>query len=219
MMHKLGFLGPLVIGVVIFTASVAGAQTADPAAPAAPASAAPAPGAPAPAPAGEEESPARFRWGISAIGGPYLYSGQSGGLGGVDVRLGVQLNRDMAVYGQPIFLVGAGVSSGAAGASASALAVYGAGALFDYTLADMVYLAIGPEFLAGGTGASSTVGGVKAEGSAGAFFSVAARAGIALSSKNPQRRKAFTIGLDFHSVFVSGGPLIIPGIALGYESF
>jgi hypothetical protein len=213
-----GSLSTFSAAAILLFATVASAQEPAPAAPAAPAAGAAA--APAPTAGQPEETPGRFRWGISALGGPYFYNGASGGLGGVDVRIGYQLNGDLAIYGQPSLMIGGGAKAGASGASASALAFYGIAALADYTLADMVYLAAGPEILAGGTGASevSTTGG-KASASSGAFFSVAARAGLALGSKKPERRKAFTIGLDFHCTFVTGGPLIVPAVALGYEAF
>jgi len=35
----------------------------------------------------------------------------------------------------------------------------------------------------------------------------------------PNRRKAFTIGLDFRSVFNPGDPVLIPCLALGYDAF
>ena len=69
--------------------------------------------------------------------------------------------------------------------------------------------------------ASTSVSTTSASASAstGPYFSVAARAGLAFGSMRPQRRKAFTIGLDFRTIFNPGDPVIVPCLALGYDSF
>jgi len=218
--------------LLLFSRSASAADDAAPA-PAAPAAPAAAPAAGAPAPAGEAAAEAepgsRFRWGISALGGPVIYGGGGGthGGGGVDLRFGAQINNMFAVYGQPVFLVSGGqtVSAGAGGASVSQSAFIfgGVGVLGDVTLADLVYLAAGPELMAiggGGVSATSGAGGSSSSVSAGTgtFFSVAARAGLALGSVKPTRRKAFTIGLDFRAIFTSN-VTVAPLVALGYESF
>ncbi len=170
----------------------------------------------------DPEEKGRFRWGISALGGPLFTGGGSGGVGGVDVRLGAQINRMIGVYAQPVALIGAGASSGVAGSSASALVAGGIGVLGDFTFGDIFYVAAGPELMsATGGGSSVSVGGVNQSTSAyaGTFFSVAARTGLVLGSMKPERRKAFQIGLDFRMIFTSGDPTIVPLLALGYEAF
>ena len=144
----------------------------------------------------------------------------SGGAGGLDARLGMQLSSMLGIYAQPLLLVGAGASADANGASATGLALYGVGAMVDATLADLFYVGGGPELLYGGVGtASATSGGAaSASASSGAFFSVAGRTGLAFGSKRPERRKAFTLGLDMHVVF-AGGAAFLPMLALGYEAF
>jgi hypothetical protein len=192
------------------TTTAAPPTEAAPAAPAAPAAA---------EPSTEADKP-RFRWGISPFGGPLLYSGNSGGAGGIDVRFGVQWNKLLGFYAQPALLLGGGVSASSTGGSASAVALGGVGFLADVTLIDLFYLAAGPEILGGGSGAeSASTTGVSAGAASGAFFSINARAGIALGSMKPDRRQAFILGLDFRSIFVPGGAAVMPGIALGYESF
>lgn len=205
-------------------AQAAAAPAAAPAAPAA--SAAPSPTSAAPA-AGStqadgdsEGQKARFRWGISGMGGPYFQGGNSAGAGGVDVRLGVQLTDKFAVYGQPAAIIGGGASAGPGGAKASALVMGSFGALADLTIADLFYVAAGPELVSGTIGSAGTSGtSATAGGAAGTFFSVAARVGLALGSVKPDRRKAFSIGGDFRVVFTPGGATVIPFLALGYESF
>jgi hypothetical protein len=167
-----------------------------------------------------EPATARFRWGISAAGGPVL-GGFSGGAGGIDARFGAQLNRYFAIYAQPVLLVAAGASSNASGASGTAIGLYGVAALADLTLGDLFYVAAGPELLAGGVGtASASTNGTtrKDSASTGPFFSVAARAGFAFGSQRPTRRKAFTVGLDLHTIF-TGEVVVLPLLAVGFEAF
>jgi hypothetical protein len=167
----------------------------------------------------EEPSESRFRWGISGAGGPML-GGYSGGAGGIDARFGMQMSQLLGLYAQPIVLVGAGVSADAHGASATGLALYGMGAMVDTTLANMFYLAGGPELLFGavGTAAAGSNGSASASASTGPYFSLAGRAGFAFGSARPERRKAFTVGLDMHVVF-AGSAAVLPMLGLGYEAF
>jgi hypothetical protein len=162
---------------------------------------------------------ARFRWGLSAAGGP-IVGGYSGGAGGIDARFGAQFNPAFALYAQPIVLLGAGASVNARGANASGFALYGVGALADLTLGDLFYLAAGPELLIGGVGtASASISGTASDSSpTGPLFSVASRAGFAFGSHRPNRRKAFTVGLDLHVIF-AGNVAVMPLLALGYESY
>lgn len=163
-------------------------------------------------------SESRFRWGINGAGGP-LMGGYSGGAGGVDARFGMQLDSMLGIYAQPTFLVGAGVSADAAGASASGVALYGLGAMADVTLADLFYAGLGPELLLGAIAeAEATTTTTSASGATGPFFSLALRTGFAFGSVQPNRRKAFTVGLDMHMVFANEVALM-PLVALGYEAF
>jgi hypothetical protein len=175
----------------------------------------------------DDADQARFRWGISGFGGP-LAGGLSGGHGGIDARLGAQINETVGIYGQPMLLLGAGYGSEAsatsASVSASGIALYGIGALVDATFANLFYIAAGPEILHGAMGsASSTVSTTgtsqSAAGSTGPYFSIATRLGFAFGSMKPKRRKAFTVGLDMRIIFNPGDPVLTPGLALGYDSF
>jgi hypothetical protein len=168
----------------------------------------------------EPAQQSRFRWGISGAGGP-LMGGFTGGAGGVDLRFGMQMNSLLGIYAQPIFLVGAGAQADLEGASATALALYGVGALADVTLADLFYAGAGPELLFGGMGeaeVSTSSTSASASAATGPFFGIALRTGLAFGSMEPNRRQAFTLGLDMHVVFANE-PAILPLIALGYESF
>ncbi len=167
------------------------------------------------------EERARVRWGISGLAGPLL-GGLSGGVGGVDVRIGAQLTNMFGIYGRPALLVGAGSDASISGASSSALALFGAGALADFTFSDLFFVGVGPEIAYAALASSSAPAGavvVKTTAAAGAYFSAAARAGFAFGSMKPQRRRAFTVALDFRTVFTPGDPVVMPLLALGYDAF
>ncbi len=147
--------------------------------------------------------------------------GLSGGAGGIDARFGAQITNLLGVYAQPVLLLGAGAEASANNVSASGIALYGFGALGEVSLANLVYLGAGPEILFGGMGSSSvsTSAGGAASGSTGPYLSITGRAGFAFGSMKPNRRKAFTIGLDFRMVLNPGDPVIVPCLGLGYDAF
>jgi len=193
--------------------------------------AAPPPGAPPPAapqtPREDDEEATRFRWGISGYGGKYFVNGTGGGIGGIDARFGAQINRMIGVYASPILMIGAGAAvsagPGTASTNVSAVVLWGTGVLADFTFNDLFFVAIGPELLRGAAAqASQKVDSTSASQSAsaetGTFFGIEARAGVALGSMKPNKRKAFTIGLDLHTIFTSK-VTVVPVLALGYDMF
>ncbi len=205
-------LAVLTFGAVVVATGTASAQMPPP--------------APPPAqPAGGEEM--RFRWGISGFGGKYFVNGTGGGIGGIDARFGVQLDNMIGIYGSPILLIGAGATATntatSASTSVSLVALYGVGALADFTFSDMFFVAAGPELLRGAAAQAATQvdtnsASASASAEAGTFFGIEARAGVALGSIKPNKRKAFTIGLDLHAIFTSK-VTVVPLLALGYDMF
>jgi hypothetical protein len=144
----------------------------------------------------EEDFP-RFRCGFSGLGGPFVTRGETGGVAGVDARIGLQANSVFAFYAQPFALLGRSQGTGLLGAG-------GVGVLVDATFGDLVYVAVGPEVF------------VVADASR---FSFASRLGFALGSSSPDRRTAFTVGLDLRLVALDRDAAVFPLIALGYEAF
>jgi hypothetical protein len=188
----------------------------------------PAPNQPPPvvvAPAPEQKYFPRFRWGVWFEGGPYFYGSSTGGAGGTNVRMGVQVNEMLGFYGQAIGVLGGGASVKPTGTTpainASAFVGAGFAAMADLTLGNLFFIAAGPELMAGIIGADrQDPKTLKTEAAAGAFFSIAARMGLALgNTTNPKQRRAFTFGLDFHMVLTPFDPVIAPMIALGYDQF
>ncbi|MFO0676582.1 MAG: hypothetical protein U0169_08615 [Polyangiaceae bacterium] len=199
------------------------APAAAPADPAAPTTLAPPPapgatpvaGATAPAEGGSEDPDfkgARFRWGISPIGGALMSGGATAGGGGIDLRFGAQITRMFGVYAQPVAIIGG--SSGAAGGSATVMG--GNAVIADFTFADMVFVGVGPEVLGGASASAGTAG---AAASSGVNFSLAARAGVILGSQKPERRRGFLIAFDMRTIFTAGSPTITPMLGLGYETY
>jgi len=188
------------------------------------------------APQEDGENQGRFRWGISGLGGPYM-GAYKGGAGGLDLRFGWQLNDNIGIVAQPHLALGFGAQSDENSASISATALSGVGGLADYTVADFFYAGAGLGVSTGGfaSGSISSSSG-SAQVADGPFFDVPFRIGIALGSKKPSRRNAFTIGINGHLLFVSSdvstaqsdgtvtnekklGVVALPLISLGYESF
>jgi hypothetical protein len=241
-MKKSSFVGLASASVALLAVSASFAQQPPPGAPPPgappPGYGAPPPGAPPPgygapppgygyAPVAPPADPdkTRFRWGISGVGGKYFVDSLSGAIYGIDLRFGAQFNSVMGIYGAPVLLVGAGVeaTSNAAGttttAKTSAIALYGVGAVFDYTIADIAFVAAGPEIIAGAGGAVAVSNSTSnTSGEAGTFFGLTARAGLALGSIEPARRKCFTIGVHLHTIFMHK-TTVIPLLALGYDAF
>ncbi len=133
----------------------------------------------------------------------------------------------IGVYGSPILMIGAGAAVSSNGSSAStnvsAVALYGVGALVDFTFLDMIYVAAGPELLRGAAAQAaqkvdSTSASQSADAEAGTYLGIEARAGLALGSTKGVKRKAFTIGIDLHTIFTNK-VTVAPVLALGYDAF
>lgn len=151
------------------------------------------------------EDGARFRFGVSAGGGGWFADQFSAGLGGVDVRLGVQINDLIGVYAQPHLSFGVASVQKISGATG----MFAADVLVDVTLADRFFIAAG-----GGFGIlNNPVGG-------GPMFRLGA---YPLMGKGDARRKGLMIGADLRLVFLSnagqGLTVVNPFFSIGYEAF
>jgi hypothetical protein len=175
----------------------------------------------------KEHDHARFRGGISAYGGAYVFAGHGIPYGGIEGRLGVQIKDWVAVYAEPAFLVGAALGNNGGGVVARA----SIGVIPEFTIADLWFIGAGPEIYAvAGGAANSNTGGVFFAG--GSIVGINARTGFAFGSKRPGRRKCFTIALDMRLDFFRGdtvtiatgsetvgnGVGFVPGLSLGYDA-
>lgn len=151
----------------------------------------------------DDKDGARFRGAIALSGGGLFVSGFSAGLGGVDGRLGVQVNNLFGLYAQPHFTFGAGKVAGQTGFTGTA----GGSLLADFTLADSFFFAAG----GGGTVVGSVAGGM-IHGRLG---------GYPLMSKgeNGVRRKGLMLGSDVRVDLVGGYTVLQVTGSIGYEAF
>ena len=169
---------------------------------------------PAPATSGssgeplEAESGVRFRWGITPMGGA-MYGGVSGGAGGLDMRFGAQISPLFGLYLQPSLIIGVGVGANESGSSASVLALYGVGALADFTFGDTFFVGLGPEVLSGGLANATTVGNTQTttQTSTQTVQGASSRSPSAPESCSARRRRCGAKGSRSASTCVRSSPL------------
>ncbi len=176
----------------------------------------------------DEGDRARFRGGVSAFGGAYVFGGYGIPFGGVEGRLGVQIKDWVAVYAEPAVLLGFQIGQKSAGA----IARVSLGVIPEFTVADLWFIGAGPEAYAVIGGSADSNGGVVFGG--GSVIGVDFRTGFAFGSKRPGRRKCFTIAFDgrldfFHdraltaqtngtTTQLGGGVGFAPALSLGYDA-
>jgi hypothetical protein len=158
---------------------------------------------PEPDAAGADEDGVRFRGGISAGGGGLFLNSFSLGLGGVDGRLGVQINDLIGVYAQPQLAIYGGSIGPASGVGG----IVGGSGVVDFTFLDQIFVGIG----GGGALINNPSGGelhIRAGGYPVFGF-----------GEDNIRRKGLMLGLDLRLFFVSGAVLMSPTASIGYEAF
>ena len=157
----------------------------------------------------------RLRWGVSAVGGPYVVAptSDSGGLGGVSGRIGVQLTPYFAMYAQATTLVGGGVTifsndlSATISTAVIATAMFAPAAEVDV---GFLYVALAPELVF-----AASAGTISASGT---FFGVEGRVGLWASSNAPRaRRRGVSLGLDLHATFLPTTVMLVPLLSLGID--
>lgn len=217
--EKLGFVGVAVVGASLFFSGSARADEAAAAPPADAAASPPAAEAPAaaapktdakPAPKGEvDDDGVRFRGGISGGGGAMIFAAEGAGLagtlgvGGVDGRLGVQINDLIGIYAQPqLGIYGGGVGVGG---------LVGGVAVVDFTFIDQIFVGVG----AGG-GLLNSPGAAEIIVRAGGYP-------VFGFGEDNVRRKGLMVGLDLRTFIAPTAGVTIIGISptvnIGYEAF
>lgn len=151
---------------------------------------------------------ARLRLGIQGDIG-YVRQTDSGLILGLTGQLGVQQNDLFAVYYQPRLLAGtflAGAREGAVLAGYNTL-------MFDFTLADIVQLGLGPSLDLGIVGVCRPN---DCSGFGGAFFGADFKAAIALGARGPfGARSGFVIALHVHPTWIAAHESITT-VTLGF---
>lgn len=152
-----------------------------------------------------DEDGVRFRGGVSIGAGALLVSGFTAGMGGVDGRIGVQINDLIGVYAQPHLSFGAGDLGSTTGFTGAA----GTSVLADFTFVDQVFVAAGGGF--------SYLGAVPDPGGELHF-----RVGgypVVGEGENGIRRKGLMLGADMRVYFLGGTTILQPMGSIGYEAF
>jgi hypothetical protein len=162
-------------------------------------------------PAQEASDGARFRGGVSVGGGGLFVSSFSGGMGGVDARLGVQVNNLVGVYAQPYFSIG-GVSLD----DGSFVGNFYAGSIVmvDFTFIDRIFVGVG-----GGGGLNGGIGGGGYVVGEGQLHLRVGGYPVLTRGDNGIRRKGLMLGADLTVHFAGGSPAIQPMASIGYEAF
>ncbi len=169
--------------------------------------------APAPAPAPEREDYARVRFHAALVGGGF-FGDVAGGMGGLTLGLGVQLNQYFGLFYQAHGLLGAFIEGGQDGAIAALL--YNS-AIFDVTLGHFFQFGAGPslDFLAGCAAGASGAGC----GDGGPFFGLDGRVALALGGNDVGTRGAFVVSADIHPTFYPGGVSLAFILGLGGQVY
>lgn len=145
----------------------------------------------------------RFRGGVALAGGGLFIAGYGLGLGGVDGRLGVQINNMIGVYAQPYITFGGGKIAGTPGVTGTA----GSNVLVDFTFKDQIFVGAG--------GGGGLIGGL----TAGQAHLRLGGYPVVERGLNGIRRKGLMLGLDLGLHFGSGFTLLQPMLSVGYEAF
>jgi hypothetical protein len=146
----------------------------------------------------------RFRGGIAAAGGAEFASNITFGMGGVEARLGVQINDLIGVYAQPYLAFGSGTVSGITGFTGTA----GTSALVDITLFDHLFVAAG-----GGYGVLNNPAGPELHFRLGGYPLVG-------RGNNGITRKGLMVGADLRLYFLDNyGTVSQIMFGVGYEAF
>lgn len=154
--------------------------------------------------ASSPSSSMRFRGGIGgffAVGVP----GRGFFAGGIQGRLGVQLNDVIALYVEPELLGGGG--------GGGVLGLVGASPLIELTVKDRYYFGAGPCVMYGAYAADT------GDTEAGLVPGAKLKMGVGFGSKSSSTRKQFTIGLDaraLQSLETGWGALF--GLSFGYDA-
>lgn len=165
----------------------------------------------------------RLRYGID-VGAGWMFAG---GLSGFSLtgslRLGWQLNDNLALYYQgdlPIGLAGGNVGGVEYGGAAI---LVGNGLMGEWHFNDLLSVALGPsvDYAAGAICASSS-GSSACIGGAGVYFGIQARVSLTLvaaSAGQDTRRYGIRFGASSHTSFIGGDPFQFFDLHIGYEWF
>jgi hypothetical protein len=155
----------------------------------------------------------RLRFGVSGEGGGF-FGATHGGIGGLALRIGVQLNDIVGVYLQGHGLVGEYVPDPR---PTSLVGVAFHEMMVDVTLLDMIQLGAGPSL--------DVVWGCEASnygnycGRSGAFFGGDFRAAIIAFARGPERRHGLVFSVDAHPTWLGNELMTTMLFGIGGEIY
>ena len=164
----------------------------------------------------------RFRVGFD-LGGGYLFAGDLRGpsITG-SLRLGWQLNDQLAFYIQEDLPIGFASGNVGGFSYSGAAVVLGTGFMGEWHFNDLFSVALGPsaDYAAGAICSSDSSGGSSCIGAGGTFFGIQARVSLTLvaaSAGQDTRRYGFRIGVSSHTSFIGSTTFQFVDLHLGYE--
>ena len=159
-------------------------------------------------PAGVHADGPRYRWGIALNGGLEKVSVVSGPMGGLDLRLGVQINDLLAVYLNSYLGYGQLSTNGNSGINVSGVTgTVSTAGIVEATFADRFFVGAG-----GGYGVLNNPSGLMLEARAGLYP-------FWRRIANSVRRKGLMVGVNAKTIFIDGATGILILGSLGYEKF
>lgn len=158
----------------------------------------------------------RFRYGIDAGAGWQFMDYASGFNITASMRLGWQLNDQIAIFYQTDLPIGfvTGRPSSSSTEVGGASIIWGNAVMGEYTLNDFVSFAVGPSV---DIGLGAICDGSVCLGAGGTFFGIQSRISFNLVPQNQFRRAGFRVGLGGHTTFMAGVVVQSLDIHLGWE--
>lgn len=159
----------------------------------------------------------RFRFGVSGVGGGHWAGGPDIGMGGAQLRLGVQVGQILAFYYMPTGLVGSIVDR--PGSAGSVAGLMWNTAMAEVTLGDFLQIGGGPsmDFV---WGCSRDFQSETDCDTTDPFFGAHGRVALALGGHGPGRRGGVTISADVHPTFYrSDDPSIAVLGGIGFDLY
>lgn len=164
----------------------------------------------------------RLRYGAD-LGAGWMFAGGTSGFSLTgSLRLGWQVNDNLAVYYQGVLPIGFAAGNVGGVDYAGAAIVLGNGLMGEWHFNDLFSVALGPSL-------DYALGGVCRSGSdsdciggAGAYFGIQARLSLSLvsaSAGQDTRRYGFRFGVSSHTSFIGGYAFQFVDLHLGYEWF
>lgn len=150
---------------------------------------------------GSGEDGVRFRGGISGGAGAEILTGGTTIMGGVDGRVGVQINHLIGVYAQPQ------LSFGSFGGALGITGTFTTTAVVDFTFIDHLLVGAG-----GGFGVFNNPTGPVVHLRAGGYPLMG-------HGEDGIRRKGLMLAFDMRLGFITGDTVVYPMGSIGYEAF